>query len=330
LLALAQGASAREPPLVLVVGDGADPLVVRIEDELALMGYRTESVARSANWLPIAEASSAVGVVEVDPGRDEVVLWTLGPAPDAHLDSRHQVSTPDPQVLALQAVELLHGRLTPVVDADDDGDEPGAPEGAPQRDAAAPAHPASEAAFPTPVAAFMGASLTGAAGGLPPWVGPRLAAGYRPHPSLEVGATALPPPSGARIEVENGEAEVELFTFGPTLRVGYRGSSFTLDGGLSLLAVHGVATTRSTQQSFAGARSEGWAFRPELAAGATWLASERIGLRAELSVGGVTPELEVLGVDSPSDQHDAERVAALRSPIAALTLGVEVGIGRRR
>jgi len=315
---------------VLVVGDGADPLVVRIEDELALMGYRTEAVPRSTNWLPVAEARAAVGVVEVDPERDEVVLWTLGAPPDAHLDSRHPVASPDPQVLALQAVELLHGRLTPVAESEGDGDEPGASEGTRRGDGAAPARPSGEGAFPTPVAAFMGASLTGAAGGLPAWFGPRIAAGYRPHPSFEVGATALLPPSGATLAVENGEAELDLFTFGPTMRVGFRLRSFTLDGGLSLLAVHGVATTLSSQPSFAGARSEKWAFRPELAAGATWLATGRIGLRAQVSLGGVTPELEVLGVDSPSDQHDAEQVAALRSPIAALTLGLEVGVGRRR
>lgn len=130
--------------------------------------------------------------------------------------------------------------------------------------------------------------------------------------------------------MENGEAEVELFAFGPTLRVGNRLQSFALEGGLALLAVHGVATTRSTLSSFTGARSEGWAWRPELAVGATWLATERIGLRAQASVGGIAPELEVLGVDSPSEQHGPEPVAGLRSPVAALTLGIEVGLGPLR
>ncbi len=337
LLALPRGASAGERPLVLVVGESGDPLVARIEGELALMGYRAESVARSADWLSVAEARTAVGVVEVDPERDEVVLWTLGSTPNAHLESRSRVASPDPQVLALRTVELLHGRLTPLGEGpppDDGGerDEPSAAEGArgPRRGGAVPARPSGAAAFPTPFSAFMGASLTGAAGGLPPWLGPRITAGYRPHPSFEVGATALPPPSKPRIEVENGEAEVELFAFGPTLRVGYRLRSFALDGGLALLAVHGVATTRSTLSSFAGARSEGWAWRPELALGATWLATERIGLRAQASVGGIAPELEVLGVDSPSEQHGPKPVAGLRSPVAALTLGIEVGLGKLR
>ncbi len=337
LLALPRGAPASERPLVLVIGESSDPLVARIEGELALMGYRAESVARSADWLSVAEARTAVGVVEVDPERDEVVLWTLGSTPDAHLESRSRVASPDPQVLALRTVELLHGRLTPLGEGpppDDGGerDEPNAAEGArgPRPDQAVPSRPSGAAAFPTPFSAFMGASLTGAAGGLPPWIGPRIAAGYRPHPRFEVGATALLPPNRARIAVEHGEAEVEAFALGLTMRVGHRLRSFALDGGLALLAVHGVATTLSTQSSFTGARAEGWSWRPELAAGATWLATERIGLRAQASVGGVTPELEVLGVDSPSDQHGPEPVAGLESPVAALTLGIEVGLGPLR
>lgn len=334
--ALSLTAWAGEAPLVLLVGPAGDPLHTRLVGELELMGYRTESLGRSADWLAAARERSAVGVVEVDPQRDEVVLWTVG-RERSELASRYRVGSTDPQTLAIKAVELLHGRLVPVASqTNPDLPREGQTRPTPRtREEEGPIPKEREqerelrmGAFPTLASVFLGPGLTWAAGGASPFVGPRLAIGWSPNPSIEVGVTSVLPPTRSRVALEQGEANVDLFAAGVTARRGWRVHAFTLDAGLALLAQHGKATTRADPTAFAGAKTERWSLRPEVVAGATWRVADWFGLRATGSVGGLAPPIRVRDVDNPSEQQEPEVVARLASPILAALLGVEFGLRR--
>lgn len=321
-------------PLVIVVGPPGHPLVARVNAELELMGYATRGMERSAEWLEAARSEGAVGVVELDPARGEIVMWTLGTTQPAALDSRRHVASPDPQVLALQAVELLHAELDPVAREPAQSSAPG-PEAAPRDarpSAATPApEPRAAAARPAPIVIGAGPAITWSRGGLPPLYGLHLAAAWRATSWLEVGALGLVPIASADLPIDKGSTSVRAFAAGLDARLVWRSSRgkagrAALDLGGAVL-IDRTAYSTAADDPFVGTADHRLALRPTASVGVAWLPSPRLGVRAALLVGGA-PELPVLGVDSPSAQQEPEPVARYGGPLTTLTLGVVAELGR--
>src|SRR5512145_1406606 len=199
-------------PVVIVVGPASNLLVRRVVEELELMGYSTRVMDRSSEWLEASRRLHAVGVVEVDPDRGEVVMWTLGGGESSQLETRRRVNSPDPQVLALRAAELLHGQLEPVPEEEVEGDSGPRPNPDRKEEPATTRPPAQRP--PAPVGVFAGPAVTWTRGGVPPLYGLHVEAGVRALHWLEIDALAIFPISRAGISVEKGSSEVHALWTG--------------------------------------------------------------------------------------------------------------------
>jgi hypothetical protein len=286
------------------------------------MGYRTEAVPRSTNWLPVAErAPRSAWSSRPGTGRGRALDSRRAAGRSPRLAAPGRLARPAGARAASRGVapRPAHARGGERRRRGRAGRERGHPPG----DGAAPARPSGEGAFPTPVAAFMGASLTGPRGpaGLVRSADRR---GVPPAPELRGRGHGAPAPE--RRDPRGGErrGRARALHLRPTMRVGFRLRSFTLDGASRSWPCTGSRPRSPPSRASPVRGRKSGPFAPSLP-------RERRGsppggsASAPSFLGGRHPELEVLGADSPSDQHDAEQVAALRSPIAALTLGLEVG-----
>ena len=322
--------------LVLVVGEPQDPVVQRVERELALMGYDCRIVSGPRRqWARQAREGNVVAVIEVDGDHGEVVLHTAPVLRPRRRPGGYRIHEADERVLALRTAELLHGQLS-------------RPESTAPTDSAAPSRPKSNAPSSKPQGEIRrssavrsppralgrggllaGPALVDAVGGVPPSFAVRAHGVWRPTRWLETGALALLPVSGTELTVPGGETEVRMSAFGASALVLWTTQSLTWGGGAHLLAQrswHDVTLSTPNRDDTSDAQ---WA--PCLGAqlSAAWRFHSALALRADGLLGAVLPPLEIEEPANPSAVQQARRetVARLGNPVAVVSLGIEVELG---
>jgi hypothetical protein len=114
-----------DSPRVLIIGPSPKhPTVVRVRDELQVLGFEVELVTPGTGALDlaaIARERRAAAVVRVEAWPPEVIVWVDParqqgePEKSAEIRVSESLSGPvEPGLLALRAIELLRGKLIPV------------------------------------------------------------------------------------------------------------------------------------------------------------------------------------------------------------------------
>lgn len=326
---------------VLLVGAGNDPTVVRLRQELGVLGFEVEElggdVARSDLGELGRERNAAV-VARVTSSPPSVVLWfdpaAVGPAgsggpTEVTLGAERGHST-ESALLALRAIELVRGRLLPVAPpplGEDEGGAASALERAKDAaaDAPAPAVRAAEVVAPAPSEApwsraasvFVAPAIVASPGGLPPAPEVLLGGSLRVHGRLELEALALVPTLGSRAQSANGTATLRpgALALGASAELTRPGGRFFVDAGLglgvALLFFSGEAGAPYVASS--GVRAAALPYA-HLASGVAL--GRRVALRLDLLGALVRPEpvLRVAGAE----------VASFGSPVLGAAFGVEV------
>ena len=120
--ALVSLAQAGGPRVVLLGPSAEHPTVVRMRDELRLLGLEIEVVAPApadADLGAVARGRTASAVARVQDQPPEILLWVAlasqGDAGTTELRVSDSLDGPvEPGLLALRAIELLRGKLIPV------------------------------------------------------------------------------------------------------------------------------------------------------------------------------------------------------------------------
>lgn len=328
-------------PRVLVLGSPTDPTVVRMRQELGVLGFDVEVAPRGASGsdlAALARARGAAAAAHVIVSPPSVALWfdpataqgEAGAPAELTVDAELAGSA-DPALLALRAVELVRGRLLPV----------GAPAGGAEHDAgpvrtgepaasaaAAPTTPAPPAPRPAtrprraPVAprapsAFLSPSLVVSPGGLPAQPDLLLGGRFRLLRRLDLEALALAPTVGTHAATTAGDATVRpaALALGGAFELTDPAGPLFVDAGLgagaALLFFSGDAAPPLAGSS--GARAAALAYA-HLAAG--YALAPRVGLRLDVLAALVRPEpvLRIAGVE----------VGSFGAPLVSVGLGVEV------
>ncbi len=312
--------------LVLVVGSKDDAVVERLMSELALLGYRGEVVSGSRRqWAREAEDRQAVAVVEVREGG--VVLWPAPVTRRERPEAGYPVDGEDHRVLALRAAELLHGQLASPTEGGDSGR------------GSVPVHGADPAAAGSRSAAPLGAPVSGSglgllggpalflvSGGIPPTLGARVHALWRPVPWMEAGAVALFPVSGASLVVSGGEAEVRVRAFGVGAQLRWVSSAVAIGVGPELLAHRSTYDVTLEAAAFDDTSAARWSPRAGMGLSLAWRPHRFIGVRGDAMIDAVHRPLEVMDPANRSAVQQARReaVAQIGNPVVSLSAGVEI------
>jgi hypothetical protein len=115
---------ADTPRVILIGPSPRHPTVVRVRDELQVLGLEVEVVAPgtgASDLAAIARERGAAAVARVEDWPPEILLWVDparqpgDPAKSAEIRVSESLSGPvEPGLLALRAIELLRGKLIPV------------------------------------------------------------------------------------------------------------------------------------------------------------------------------------------------------------------------
>ncbi len=334
---------------VVLVGLGADPTVVRMRQELGVIGFEVEQVPaeRAGRGLAaIGRFRKAAAVVRVSTTPPSIALWfdpaTSGagagaaPMPVELTVDAELTGTSDPGLLALRAVELVRGRLLPVPAPPSAPPAPadarpidGGGEAAPPASKIAPAPSSAPASEPRPVAThavagwsrdasiLVAPAILASPGGLPPAPAVLLGGRARLIDRAEIEAFAIVPTVGASAEDAPGKATLRLaaIAFGGAVELTPpRGRVFVTAGigaGLALLFFAGEGTP--PYQPVSGARAAALPYA-HLASGVA--VGPRVGIRLDLIAGLLRPEpvLRVAGAD----------LASFGSPAVLAAVGLEV------
>lgn len=321
-------------PRVVILGPSlAHPIVTRVRDELAVLGFdvRVEVAAdRSADLSAIARRSSAAAAARVGSTPQAIELWVDPGTAGAPATAETLREPTDPALLALRAVELLRARLLPVPQIEPLPDTPrsppapadaAAPVATPDAGAAAPPAPIHDPPPPTkrvgPIALLVGPALLLSPGGVPAALHVRLGAEWDPLPRIGVEAMAFVPVTTSASSGPEGSVDLRVLDLGG----GVRGTltdpladlTVALGLGLSamLLIFDGHGTAPFVSQS--GSR---WAASPYVAAGAAYRFHPRLAVRLDIVGSLVRPEpvLRVAGRD----------VASFGQPAVFSSLALEV------
>jgi hypothetical protein len=331
LVVAALGASAParadEPVGVVVIGPSEqEPLVARVEQELRALGFVvTFSSTTSAESSDIARVSHASAVLRVATAPPQIRVWIAAQkradpggleveagARDFKIDAPTDKS--DPAVVALGAVELLHGALLPV-----DAKPVAAPPLAPPP----PAPPVDVANAPRqaergPFAFQIGGGAAIAPGGVPGAPVIFAGASLEPWRGLEVALWTLLPTAPGTVMTEEGSIHVHVGGGGADVGASLRDIGGRLDvhgalgAGLMVTAVDGDARAGG---GAASASASSVSFFPHArVAGAVrlvpWLSA-----RADVLAGLLTPE--------PVVQSLARPVARVGQPELAFIASLE-------
>ncbi len=321
-------ARADEPVGVVVIGASEqEPLVARVEQELRALGFVvTFSSATNIESAEIARTSHASAVLRVATTPPRIRVWIAGQkrtdpgglevesgARDFKIDPPNDKS--DPAVVALGAVELLHGALLPVDAKPLPAPAPVAPPPStpPVVDNRAPREPARG-----PFAFQLGGGGAFAPGGVP--AAPVIVAGasWAPWRGLELALWTLFPTAPGTVMTDEGSIHVHVG--GGGVNVGASlvdvGGRFdlhaSLGAGVLVTAVDGDA--RSGGGAASSSASSASFFPHARVAGAVrlvpWLSA-----RADVLAGLLTPE--------PVVQSLARPVARVGQPELAFVASLE-------
>lgn len=333
-------------PRVVILGPSlSNPIVTRVRDELAVLGFdvRVEVAADAGDLAAVARRANAAAAARIASAPQAIELWvdpgTAGaPAPAETLREPRE-----PALLALRAVELLRARLLPVPRIERpalaaDAAAPPAPAIAadagpitpPPSDARAHPAPPDRGPFtmvpqaapnPAPMrgafALLAGPALLLSPGGVPAAFHVRLGAEWNPLPRLGVDALAYVPVTESAASAAEGMVELRVLEVGGGIRGTLTDplSDLTVALGLGLSAMmlrfegHGGAGYMTQS----GTR---WAASPYAAASAAYRFHPRLAVRFDLLASLVRPEpvLRVAG-------HD---VASFGQPAIFSSLALEV------
>lgn len=330
-MALAQGATH-----VLLIGRSeSDPTVKRIEQELRILGLEVEFIPAGKARGDLADNArrrGATAAAEVQTNPPAILLWTdpirfpdVGGGPELRVDEG-SAGTAEPGLLALRAVELLHGRILPVPA------HPGAPLDGGSGDAAAvaPSPPTADAgtAAPTqprpttepprtsPFSAFAGPAVLASSSVDPTlhvWIGARLNLATRVD--LELAGSI--PTTATSLAGVTGTAGARIGTLGlaANFRFTEPASPLFASAGLGLGALFSVVSGDATKASNAalGTRS---AALPYLRAGAGYWLVNHVALRGDALLGTAIP--------APAIKVKGQEIASFGMPTILFAAALEV------
>ncbi len=335
---------------VLLIGPSAThPTVVRVRQELTLLGLDVEVVTSGAKMdlATAAREHEASAVARVEETPPEIVLW-VDAAHSAGTTQESRVSDSlagrtEPGLLALRAVELLRGRLLPVPIVPTATAAPGAaapattepalPTTSPSATASvAPGAPPKGTATAPPEGStgphvapprpsrgsiHVGPAIVASPGGVPVAPMLRLGGGWRVLARLELDGFAMIPLAGSTVSQREGQIELRVLAVGA-------GASVHFTRPESALALHagggfGVATFfyegRATAPWISASGTQATAM-PFLEIGGGYRVTPVIGLRADL--------LSALTRPSPVLVFAGREVASFGSPFVLASIALEI------
>lgn len=314
---------------VLLIGRSRnDPSVKRIEQELRILGLEVDFVPASNSRGGLADkarqrGASAAAEVQTDP--PAILLWTdpirfpdVGGGPELRVDEG-SAGTAEPGLLALRAVELLHGRILPVPAQAGDASDGGTPDGATST-SSTPTAPTgdgeSDAGGPSRVSAFAGPAILLSSGtnpALAAWIGAR----FSPIDRVDLEITGGVPLTATTVTGLTGTAAARLGTVG--LAANFRflepNSRLFVSAGLGLGALFSVVSGEVKGPSHAALGTRAGAF-PFLRVGAGYWLADHVALRGDVLLGVALPAL-VLKVKS-------QDIATFGAPAAFIAVALEV------
>ena len=335
-MALAQGETH-----VLVIGRSEnDPTVTRIEQELRILGLEVEFIPANKSRGSLADnarARGATAAAEVQTDPPAILLWTdpirfpdVGGGPELRVDEG-SAGTAEPGLLALRAIELLHGRILPVPaqpaapldggtgDAAAVAPAPATTDaGATDAGAAAPAppRPTTEAPRPSPFSAFVGPAVLVSSGVDPTlhvWLGARLNLATR----VDLELTGAIPTTATALAGVTGTADARIGTLGlaANFRFTEPASPLFASAGLGLGALFSVVSGDASKASNAALGSRSAAL-PYLRAGAGYWLVSHVALRGDALLGTALP--------APVVQVKGKEIASFGTPTVISAAALEV------
>jgi hypothetical protein len=339
-------APAKEPDSIVLVHDaGQELLTARLRDELHALGWLVVEISESDDLQPLETLAERVhafaGVHVARTGMLE--LWVAPVAGKPFREELRVDTTTDAEIAALRAVEVLRTRFLqlgftpPTEAARASSDVAGAPverrdtTGATAPPAATPPAPAKAEARPTPDAAgappppalFRLGVAAGAAtspGGLG-WY-PVASAQFRilTAGKWSFGGGALVTLGGRTVEASQGSSDVRWSLL--DARTEYSLLPARSVVGVALMGGLGAAIVQmdgSAEKPYQGTSDAVVALSARAGSVVSLPLSTSWAMRAELTGGVAAPR--------PVVRFAGETVAAWGRPFAAVTLGVEVGVG---
>jgi hypothetical protein len=297
-LALARG----ETRVVLIGRSEKDPSVKRIEQELRILGLEVEFVPAGKSRGSLADNArrrGATAAAEVRSDPPAILLWTdpvsfpdVGGGPELRVDEG-SAGTAEPGMLALRAVELLHGRILPVAAPAGAPADAGAPNAAaaPPASTTGPAGAdASRTAAPTSsFSAFVGPAILTSSSADPTfhlWIGARLNLATR----LDLELAGAVPTTAAAVTGITGTAGARFATLGlaANFRFTEPTSSLFASAGLGLGALVAIVSGDATKASNAALGTSAAAL-PYLRVNAGYWLADHVAVRGDALLGTALP-----------------------------------------
>jgi hypothetical protein len=240
------------------------------------------------------------------------LLWTdpvsfpdVGGGPDLRVDEG-SAGTAEPGLLALRAVELLHGRILPVTaptGSTADGGAPDAAAAAPASttgaSASGPSGPSAQGPAPSSFSAFVGPALLTSSSADPTfhvWIGARLNLATR----LDLELAGAIPTTGSTVTGLTGTAGARIATLGlaANFRFTEPTSSLFASAGLGLGALVAIVSGDATKASNAALGTSAAAL-PYLRVDAGYWLSDHVAVRGDALLGTAlpAPALKVKGTE---------------------------------
>lgn len=329
-LALARG----ETHVLLIGRSEKDPSVKRIEQELRILGLEVEFLAAGKSRGSLADKARARGAnaaAEVQTDPPAILLWTdpirfpdVGGGPELRVDEG-SAGTAEPGLLALRAVELLHGRILPVPAQPtaplDGGTEDAAailPAATTDAGAAPPQQPkpTTETPRPSPFSAFVGPAIL-TSSSLDPtlhvWLGARLNLATR----IDLELSGAIPTTSTAVPGVTGTAGARIGTIGlaANFRFTEPASPLFASAGLGIGALVSVVSGDATKASNAALGTRAGAL-PYLRAGAGYWIANHVALRGDALLGTALP--------APVIKVKSDDVATFGAPTLIFAAALEV------
>jgi hypothetical protein len=295
-MALARG----ETHVVLIGRSEKDPSVKRIEQELRILGLEVEFVPASKSRGSLADnarrrGATAAAEVRTDP--PAILLWTdpvsfpdVGGGPDLRVDEG-SAGTAEPGLLALRAVELLHGRILPVTAPTGSTADGGAPDAATAAPASTsgPSGPSAQGPAPSSFSAFVGPAIVTSSSADPTfhvWIGARLNLATR----LDLELAGAIPTTGSTVTGLTGTAGARIATLGlaANFRFTEPTSSLFASAGLGLGALVAIVSGEAARASNAALGTSAAAL-PYLRVGAGYWLADHVAVRGDALLGTALP-----------------------------------------
>jgi hypothetical protein len=298
-------------PRVVILGPSQSPIVARVRDELAVLGFdvRVEADADGRDLAALGRRHGAAAVARVSARPPEIDLWVDAAPAEPSLQVLRD--PPDPALLALRAVELLRARLLPVPIVAEPPPPPPPASPAPVA-SATPAPSASQelsvAPAPAPrsrgpVALIAGPALLVSPGGVPPAFHLRLGAEWDPLPRFGVDAMLFVPVTAATVSAAEGSISLRPLGLGGGVHALLTDSlsDLTVALGLGLQAMALMYRGEATG-TFAAQSGTAWSASPYAAASAAYRFHPRFAVRFDLVTSLVRPEpvLRIAGREAAS------------------------------